>query len=107
MNLGLRAAQFMVSRAIDKPLALPVNLTLSLLYTCNSRCKTCNIWKKTANNFTLEEYEKTFQKFGKNLHWITFSGGEPFLRRDIGDIAIAAFAHKMNVVSANKDFQIF
>ncbi|MBP9006871.1 MAG: radical SAM protein, partial [Candidatus Syntrophosphaera sp.] len=47
------------------PRVLPINYTVSLLYTCNSRCSTCNIWKKKAKNFTVEEYKKTFQKIGK------------------------------------------
>jgi len=60
-----------------------MNYTVSLLYTCNSRCSTCNIWKKTAKNLTVDEYEKIFRKIGKAPYWITFSGGEPFLRQDI------------------------
>ncbi len=68
------------------PKILPMNYTISLLYTCNSRCKTCNIWKKKANNLTLSEYKIIFKKLGKSPYWITLSGGEPFLRKDIVDI---------------------
>lgn len=62
---------------------MPINLTVSVLYSCNSRCKTCNIWKKEAKNLTLSEYELIFKKIGKAPYWITISGGEPFLRKDL------------------------
>ncbi|MBM4399798.1 MAG: radical SAM protein [Candidatus Cloacimonetes bacterium] len=65
---------------------MPMNYTVSLLYTCNSRCSTCNIWKKTAKNLTVDEYKKIFKKIGHAPYWITFSGGEPFLRNDIVDV---------------------
>jgi MoaA/NifB/PqqE/SkfB family radical SAM enzyme len=68
------------------PRLLPMNYTVSLLYTCNSRCSTCNIWKKKAQNFTVDEYAKAFKKIGRSPYWITFSGGEPFLRKDIVEV---------------------
>lgn len=66
---------------------MPANITLSLLYSCNSRCMTCNVYEKKVENFTLEEYEKTFNSLGKAPYWFTLSGGEPFLRSDIAEIA--------------------
>lgn len=68
------------------PKLLPINYTVSLLYTCNSRCSTCNIWKKKARNLSVEEYAKIFKGIGKAPYWVTFSGGEPFLRPDIDEV---------------------
>ncbi|MDP2172543.1 MAG: radical SAM protein [Candidatus Cloacimonadaceae bacterium] len=68
------------------PKLLPINYTVSLLYTCNSRCSTCNIWKKKADNLTVAEYVKIFRSVGRAPYWITFSGGEPFLRNDIVEV---------------------
>ena len=65
---------------------LPVNLTLSLLYSCNSRCNTCNVYEKRVKNFTVDEYDKTLASIGRVPYWFTLSGGEPFLRKDIVDI---------------------
>ncbi len=70
---------------------LPVNVTLSLLYSCNSRCKTCNVYEKRVRNFSLDEYKKTFESLGEAPYWFTISGGEPFLRKDIVDICVAAY----------------
>ncbi|HCX73346.1 MAG TPA: radical SAM protein [Candidatus Cloacimonas sp.] len=72
---------------------LPINFTVSVLYSCNSRCKTCNIWKKEAKNLTLSEYELIFKKIGKAPYWITISGGEPFLRKDLPEICEIIYRH--------------
>ena len=69
----------------------PVNITISLIYSCNSRCMTCNVYEKRVNNFTVEEYIKTFKNMGEAPYWFTFSGGEPFLRKDIVDCVKAAY----------------
>lgn len=82
---------YYLMKQLGFPRLLPMNYTVSLLYTCNSRCSTCNIWKKSANNLTVEEYQKIFSKIGHAPYWITFSGGEPFLRQDIAEIASAIY----------------
>ncbi len=87
-----RMAGFWLMKHIGFPRLLPINYTVSLLYTCNSRCSTCNIWKKKARDFTVEEYAKTFKSIGKAPYWITFSGGEPFLRRDLVQIVEKVYA---------------
>jgi radical SAM protein with 4Fe4S-binding SPASM domain len=40
--------------------------------------------------FTTQEFEKTFASLGTGVVWVTFSGGEPFLRQDIVEICEAA-----------------
>lgn len=73
------------------PKTLPTNLTLGITYRCNSKCKTCNVWnfpdELKKNELTIEEYEKIFKSIGKNhVMWVTISGGEPFLRKDIVEL---------------------
>ena len=43
------------------PMMLPVNITVSGSYRCNSRCKTCNVWLLPNDDFTIEEWDRTFQ----------------------------------------------
>lgn len=63
---------------------LPLSYTLSLTYRCNSRCKTCRIYERdSSNDLTTEEWTKIFEGLGRSPYWITFSGGEPFLREDL------------------------
>jgi len=73
-------------RSFGFPKLMPMNYTISALYTCNSRCKTCNIWKKKAENLTIDEYKVIFKKLGRSPYWITISGGEPFLRKDLVEL---------------------
>lgn len=69
-----------------KPLKEPYKITFAITYKCNSRCKTCEIWKKhPKNELRTKEIEKIFQKI--NPSWVNLTGGEPFLRTDIFDIA--------------------
>lgn len=81
-----RIIGYWLMKHLGAPRLMPMNYTVSLLYTCNSRCSTCKIWKKQAKNMTVEEYRKTFSRIGKAPYWITFSGGEPFLRNDLVEI---------------------
>lgn len=82
---------FKLSRRFGFPRILPINLTVSLTYRCNSRCKTCNVYDKKAEEFSLDEFNKTFKSIGRTPYWITFSGGEPFLRKDIVEICKNAY----------------
>lgn len=77
---------FLVFRYLGKPVKLPLNLTLSVTYRCNSRCKTCNVYTRKAEELSLDEWDSVFTGYGKRLFWATISGGEPFLRNDLADL---------------------
>jgi len=68
-------------------------MTMSLLYPCNSRCKTCNVYEKSPERLSLDEFDRIFASLGEAPFWFTMSGGEPFLRQDIADICISAYKH--------------
>jgi MoaA/NifB/PqqE/SkfB family radical SAM enzyme len=72
-------------------LMLPVNITVSVSYRCNSRCKTCNVWLLPNDDLTLEEWDRVFESLGKAPYWFTFSGGEPTLRSDLPDMVASAY----------------
>lgn len=73
------------------PKLMPIVLNLNITEGCNSRCKTCNIWKiKPKNELTLIEYKKIFESLG-SLFWVTVAGGEPFLRKDMKDIVVSLY----------------
>lgn len=63
-----------------------MNLTITPSPRCNARCRTCNIWKKREDELSLDEWEKIFRSLGKTPFWITVSGGEPFLFRDLVEL---------------------
>ena len=73
----------------------PINLTLSVTNKCNSRCRSCDIWKiypaeksRLADELTLDEIEKVFKSVGP-VYFFNISGGEPFLRSDLPKIVAA------------------
>lgn len=82
---------YMSMRAVRMPLLRPANVTMSLLYSCNSRCKTCNVYEKSPDRFSVEEFDRVFAALGEAPFWFTMSGGEPFLRQDIVEICVAAY----------------
>jgi len=64
----------------------PYKLTFAVTYKCNSKCKTCNIWKKKSENeLSVSEIDKIFSKYN-GFSWVDITGGEIFLRKDIVEI---------------------
>jgi MoaA/NifB/PqqE/SkfB family radical SAM enzyme len=83
--------QYKLFRTTGYPKIFPISLTVSVTYHCNSRCKTCNVWKKRVNEFSVDEFDKTFASLGCSPFMLTMSGGEPFLRQDIMEICQSAY----------------
>jgi len=80
-------------RRFGWPHILPFSIVVSISYRCNSKCKTCDVWRKPNDDMTLEEWDKTFAKIGRGPLYFTFTGGEPFLRKDTVDMALSAYKH--------------
>jgi MoaA/NifB/PqqE/SkfB family radical SAM enzyme len=81
------------SYATGRILRLPANLTISVSYRCNSRCKTCNVWLLPNDDLTVTEWDRVFQSLGDAPYWFTFSGGEPTLRKDLPEMVSSAYRH--------------
>ncbi|MFH1455956.1 MAG: radical SAM protein [archaeon] len=80
-----------------KRLNLPYKLTFPVTDLCNSRCTTCNIWKKKPKNeLTLREIQHFFKQ-NNQFVWIDISGGEPFLRPDIVEVSKAIIKNCKNL----------
>ena len=58
------------------PMMLPFSIVVSISYRCNSKCKTCDVWRRPNDDMTLEEWRKVFHKLGKTPFYITFTGGD-------------------------------
>ena len=63
------------------------SLTISITSRCNSKCKTCGIWRKKekSNELSLLEWDETLEKIGP-VPWVTVTGGEPFLNPDLSEL---------------------
>jgi MoaA/NifB/PqqE/SkfB family radical SAM enzyme len=74
-------------------MALPANITVSVSYRCNSRCKTCNVWLLPNDDLTLDEWDRVFESLGNAPYWFTFSGGEPTWREDLPEMVESSYRH--------------
>lgn len=77
-------------------------LRFTVTWRCNSKCKTCSIWKMKSSakdELSIEEIDKfSRSKYLRNVEYITLSGGEPTLRQDLPEII--STLHK-NIPSAS------
>jgi MoaA/NifB/PqqE/SkfB family radical SAM enzyme len=87
----LRVPAYKLMHALGFPRLRPVNVTISTTFRCNSRCLTCNVYERPVVELTAEEWDRVFAALGRSVIWFTFSGGEPFLRRDLADIIESAY----------------
>ena len=69
----------------------PVSIVHFLTNRCNARCSFCFIDFDNPNTFkgelTLNEIEKLTKNLGKSLLNVNLTGGEPFARKDITEVA--------------------
>lgn len=75
------------------PRLYPFSIVVSVSFRCNSKCRTCDIWRKPNDDMTLEEWDRVFQNLGRTPVYMTFTGGEPFLRKDLDEMVISAYEH--------------
>ncbi|HEY8090427.1 MAG TPA: radical SAM protein [Polyangiaceae bacterium] len=87
LPLLARLAGYRVAHATGAgPRQLPVNLTVSVTYSCPSRCVTCDIWKKKVDDLSVDEYGRIFPTLQRVPIWVTVSGGDQFVRGDLDEI---------------------
>lgn len=65
---------------------LPASYTVSVTSACNASCKTCN-QQPSGGDLDLAEYQRTVQSISQRAFWLTLTGGEPFLRKDLLAVA--------------------
>jgi MoaA/NifB/PqqE/SkfB family radical SAM enzyme len=81
-----RLAGYRAAHAVGQPRQLPVNLTVSVTYSCPSRCATCDIWQKKVDDLSVDEYGRIFPTLEKVPIWVTLSGGDQFIRSDFDEV---------------------
>jgi len=85
----MRAAGFLASilRNRRRTAGDPRFLTYTVTFACNARCIMCDSWKKPSqDDLTLDEIEGIFRQLPR-MDVVRLTGGEPFARQDLGDIA--------------------
>ena len=86
------------TKMLSKKGAMPVYMVYFITDACNAKCKHCLLadgahpgWETPTMEFkrqelSLEEVDKITASMGKSLMFLLPTGGEPFLRKDIGEI---------------------
>jgi MoaA/NifB/PqqE/SkfB family radical SAM enzyme len=49
------------------------------------------VYERPVDELSVDEWDKVFRSLGRAARWFTFSGGEPFLRKDLIDIIESAW----------------
>ncbi len=80
-------------RQVGFPHLLPLSLAISVTHRCNARCRTCRVTKKKPDELTLNEYREVFKTLRRVPRWVTLTGGEPFIRKDLVEIMNALARH--------------
>jgi radical SAM protein with 4Fe4S-binding SPASM domain len=86
--LGISAVVPHLPRLISKR-GLPIHLTFFVTARCNALCRHCFYWESLnqgQKDLTLDEVDKVAASLERVL-WVAFSGGEPFLRKDLPEFA--------------------
>lgn len=95
LSLAPRLPAYLAFRRLGRPSRLPFSLVISATFRCNSRCQTCNVWQKKQeelnDELTFDEWSAVFSHLKPAPYYLTFSGGEPFLRNDLVEMAQAAY----------------
>jgi MoaA/NifB/PqqE/SkfB family radical SAM enzyme len=66
---------------------IPVALRWNLLNACACRCEYCNLWRSPGDTMETDEILPVLRQFAElGTTRVSFSGGEPLLRRDLGRI---------------------
>ena len=86
------AAKVEVARKLGRP-TIPYKLEFITTFSCQSRCRTCSIWKRYIDDPEQQSYElrpdaiiKTAYSAREHVRWISLTGGEVTDRPDFVEI---------------------
>ena len=105
---------FMRGNEMNEIIEKPQQITFDITDRCQMQCVTCSKWKTAASDvihkeLTTEEWKDVLKKLRNWLgegFWFCFSGGEPFLRQDIFELADYAHSLGIKVASMTNAFSI-
>lgn len=84
LQLLSKLPQYIISKHFNTNSPLPISYTMGLTYHCQAKCKTCRIYeRKPVDEMKVDEWIKIFKNIKDSPYWITVTGGEPFLYKDI------------------------
>ena len=83
--LGSRICRGLLSNLLG--VKMPLFCGHKLTYNCNLRCKMCPFWKRSNKDLSTETEKAILRRiYDSGACAIAFEGGEPLLRKDLGEI---------------------
>jgi len=87
MNRNVRAVQGYLSNYLRRDFDNPFYASFKITHRCNLRCGFCNVWETKVPDLKTGEVCKVIDNLsGASTFTISFEGGEPLLRKDIGEV---------------------
>ncbi|KUG13187.1 radical sam domain heme biosynthesis protein [hydrocarbon metagenome] len=88
-SAGLRFLRNYVSNRLAGSLKRPTYAYITPTSLCNSRCGYCDMWKnKASKELDTEEWKRIIDELREiGVVTVTLSGGEPFMRKDLFELA--------------------
>ncbi len=93
LTLAPKLPAYWLFRRFGWPKLYPFSVVISISFRCNSKCRTCDIWRKPNDDMSVEEWDKVFANLGRGVEYLTFTGGEPFMRKDLDEMVISGYRH--------------
>ncbi|MFH1287449.1 MAG: GeoRSP system radical SAM/SPASM protein [bacterium] len=85
----------------------PLLVNWSLSYDCNFNCKHCYSRLEKYNDLSTEENKEIVKRLvSAKIYFANFGGGEPFLKKDIFDIALFARENGLHISVSTNGFLI-
>jgi polysaccharide pyruvyl transferase WcaK-like protein/MoaA/NifB/PqqE/SkfB family radical SAM enzyme len=83
------------------PIEKPIVLQIPVIDICNSRCQMCRIWENKKSDDILPEQLRAGLKNSlySKVEAVGLNGGEPTLRKDLGEIASVLFEELPSLIS--------
>lgn len=88
-SAGVRFLKNYISNRVFGSVKRPTYAYITITSVCNSRCKYCDMWKnKVGDETNADEWKKIIDELANlGVVTLTFSGGEPFIREDLFELA--------------------
>ncbi len=84
-RLGLRISHGLFSNLVG--VRAPLFCGHKLTYNCNLKCKMCPFWKRSNKDLSTDNEKAVLRQiYDSGACAIAFEGGEPLLRKDLGEI---------------------
>lgn len=88
-----------ISRRRTRPFGPPLSVSLGFSTRCNCRCLYCDVWRRNDHGeLDTDSWKEILVELAAWLGpaHVSFAGGEPFLRSDLGELV--AYAHRVGLL---------